>query len=141
MTEQFIQVHERAIAIYNFDNEKYVAIKPICEAIGVNYSTQLEKIEKDEILSSVVPLRGIVGADKKTREMRVIPLRYVFGWLFTINPKNVNPDIKEKVFKYRMECYNALYDTFTKRTGILRQKAEIQTKLHKLEEEIKADER
>ena len=40
-----------------------------------------------------------------------------------------------------MECYNALFDTFTKRTSILKEKTEYQRKVSQLEEELKEDER
>lgn len=96
------------------DGEIFVPIKPICEAIGINYTTQVEKLQKHHILSgSTVPLRGIVAADGKGREMLCLPLRFVYGWLFTISPANVAESVRESVVKYQMECYNALYDHFT----------------------------
>ena len=94
------------------DAEKLVPIKPICQALEVNYSSQLEKIKSDEILGSTVPLRGIVAADGKEREMACIPFKLVFGWLFTINPKNVKAEAKEQIIKYRLECYNAPFQLF-----------------------------
>jgi hypothetical protein len=140
MKNQIITVNSTEIQIVTFDGERYVAIKPICEAIGVNYTTQLEKIQDDEILSSVVPLRGITAADNKEYKMRVIPLRFVFGWLFTINPNNVKPEIKQNVLNYRMQCYNSLFDTFTKRTEILKEKTTYQLEIDKLEAQWKESE-
>lgn len=135
MSNQVIVVNEKEITITTHGTEKYVAIKPICEALGVNYTTQFEKILEDPILSSTVPLRGIVASDGKSREMRVMPLKFVFGWLFTINPNNVKPEIKEQVLAYRMECYNALFDVFTKRTTILKEKTDLQIEIENLQAE------
>lgn len=45
--------------------------------------------------------------------MFCLPLKYVYGWLFTINPKNVGPEAKESVARYRRECYDVLYRHFT----------------------------
>ena len=95
------------------DGEKRVPIKPICEILGVDFSSQLQRIKNDEILGSVVGLSPTTGADKKQYEMQTIPFRFVFGWLFTINPKNVSPEAKENVIKFKLECYNALYNHFT----------------------------
>ena len=75
------------------NGEVFVPIKPICTAIGVNYPTQIDKISKDPILSSV-PLGGIVAGDNKEREMLCLPLMYVYGWLFTINPDRVKPEAR-----------------------------------------------
>lgn len=108
----------------NEDGAILVPIKPICTALGVADNKQREKIQEDEILSSVGTLRVSTGADGKTYEMYCLPLKYVYGWLFTINPKNVAPEAKENVIKYRKECYDVLYDHFTgkmKKTNELNQ--------------------
>ncbi len=104
------------------NGEKRIAIKPICDALGVNYSTQLDKLKSDDFLNSTISLRGTVGADGKTREMITIPYMYVFGWLFSINPKNVAPEAKETVQRYRMECYEALFNHFTRQNEFLEEK-------------------
>lgn len=75
MKTNSIIVNGKEILILTEANEKFVAIKPICEAIGVNYETQKDKILSDEILGSVTPLRGATGADGKEYKMRVIPFR------------------------------------------------------------------
>lgn len=132
-TSHLITVNQKDITIVTDKNEKYVSIKSICKAIGVKYETQIEKINNDEILSQLTPLKGSTGADGKEYKMRVIPLRFVFGWLFSISANKVKPEIKESIIKYKMECYNALFDTFTKRTSILKEKTEVQIRIEKLE--------
>jgi len=141
MNQQTITVNEKEIIIATIENEKYVAIKPICKAIGVDFQKQLEKIKEDEILGQLYTLRGITGADGKLYKMGTIPLRYVFGWLFTINPNNVKPEIKQNVINYKRECYDALFDTFTKRTSILKEKTTYQIEIENLEEDLKQDDR
>ena len=66
--------------------EQLVPIKPICEALGVNYTTQIEKLKKHPIYGSTVPLRGILAADGKLREMSCLPLRLISGWIFPSTP-------------------------------------------------------
>lgn len=95
------------------NGEKRVAVRPICDALGVAYQSQIERLKSDPILSSTVTLSMTVGADKKEREMVTIPFKYVFGWLFRIDSRNVKPEAKETVLKYQMECYDALYNHFT----------------------------
>jgi hypothetical protein len=141
MNNQIITVNEREILIISSHNEKYVAIKPICEAIGVDYSSQLQKLKEDRILSSTVVLSTTVGADEKQRKMQTLPIRYVFGWLFRIDSRNVKDEIRESVEKYQRECYDALFDTFTKRTSILKEKTQYQFEIESLERELEEDER
>ena len=95
------------------DGEIFVPVKPICEAIGIDVESQRDKIQDDEILNSTAVVSTAVAADGKERKMYCLPLRYVYGWLFTINPKNVAPEARESVTRYRRECYDALYEHFT----------------------------
>ena len=100
------------VDIVSTSNEQMVPIRPICEALGIAYQPQYQKIQEDEDLAPTVTLSITVGADGKDREMVCLPVEFIFGWLFTINPKNVKPEAKEAVRKYRMECYRALYNHF-----------------------------
>lgn len=95
------------------NGEKRVAIKPICDAIGVDLSGQLQRIKSDEILNSVMELSSTTGKDKKQYKMQTLPLKFVFGWLFTINPEKVKPESREALIQYKLECYDALWRHFT----------------------------
>ena len=96
------------------NGNKLVPIKPICEALGIDDKAQRTKIKEDDFLSSVGVLSTSTGADGKGYEMFCLPLKYIFGWLFTINPKNVKEEAREAVARYRQECYDVLYRHFTK---------------------------
>lgn len=94
-------------------DERLIAIRPICEALGIDYSRQVKKIKDDPDLASTVGVTPTVAADGKQRDMLCLPVEFIFGWLFTINPDNVNEEAREAVRRYRMECYRALYRHFT----------------------------
>jgi hypothetical protein len=49
--------------------------------------------------------------DGKQYEMVTIPFKFVFGWLFMIDSRNVKPEARESVLKYQLHCYNALYNS------------------------------
>ena len=59
--------------------------------------------------------------------MLCLPVRYIFGWLFTINPANVKPEAQEAVRVYRRSCYDALYQHFfgTQKRQLEQNRAEI----------------
>lgn len=115
------------------NGDKLIPIRPICDALGIDEKPQRVKIQGDEFLSSTAALRVAVGADGRNREMLCIPYKYIFGWLFTINPKNVKPEAQEAVSRYRMECYEALYAHFAEQSEYLEQK---QVALEKQMEEV-----
>lgn len=109
------RINDVAIAATsNEQGEVLIPIRPICDALGVTYSRQLKKVKEDEFLGSVVALRATTGADGKQYEMACIPLQYIFGWLFTINPDNVAEEARPAVKRYRLECYDALYNHFAR---------------------------
>lgn len=108
-------------------------------SVGSFFQAQLEKIKSDPILSSTIRLSLTVGADGKIREMSCIPLEFTFGWLFTINPKNVSPEAKDAVTKYKLECYRALFEYFTEPQTFLKQKQEIIDRETTILENHKAD--
>lgn len=96
------------------NGEKRVAVKPICDALGIDSKTQIDRIKTDPILGSVGGFSPSTGSDGKTYEMFTIPLEFVFGWLFLIDSRNVKPESREAVLRYQKECYHALYRYFTK---------------------------
>lgn len=104
-------VNGQAISVCN-DEQQLVPIRPICDALGVSYKRQTQKIKEHAILGSTVASKATVAADGKTREMLCLPLRYVYGWIFTINPTNVSEAARESVIKYQLECYDVLYNHF-----------------------------
>ena len=114
MSQQLIsKINGVDIVTVDRDGDVFVPIKPICDALGIDVESQRDKINSDEILSSTAVLSTAVAADGKEREMYCLPLRYVYGWLFTINPKNVAPEARGAVARYRRECYDVLYEHFT----------------------------
>ena len=109
-TKTIVRVNN--VDIIATSDEQLIAIRPICEALGIDAKVQRQKIQEDEDLSSVGVLSTSTGADGKQYEMLCLPVRYIFGWLFTINPKNVKPEAQEAVRVYRRSCYDALYHHF-----------------------------
>ena len=99
--------------LVNQDKEKRVAIKPICEILGVSIEGQLKRLKEDPIIGSTMKMTFMVAADKNSREMQTIPLKYVFGWLFKIDSRKVKEEAREGLVKYQSACYDALYNYFT----------------------------
>lgn len=93
---------------------KLVPVKPICQALGIDEDAQRRRLYDDPILSSVTVLGTATGSDGKQYEMVTIPFKFVFGWLFRIDSRNVKEEAREAVLHYQVECYNALYNHFTR---------------------------
>ena len=101
-----------AITAFQKDEQFLVPIKPICTALGIDIEPQRKKIMEDEYIAPVAVLETATGADNRLYEMLCLPLFFIPGWLFSINPKNVAPEAKEKVRNFKWECYKVLYSHF-----------------------------
>ena len=105
-------VNKQKIQVLVENGNEFVPIRPICDALGIDAKSQRDRIKRDQILSSTEVTMTSVGADGKNREMTVLPLRFVFGWVFTIDSNLGKEESRPIVLQYQLECYNALYDHF-----------------------------
>lgn len=139
------------LAVENLAGEKFIPIKPICELLGIDFSSQHKKLNREPFLNSTMVIMTTVGADKKDREMVCLPYKYIFGWLFKIDLSRVNEESKEIVMQYQIECYDALYDNFSSYADYYKEKLKRQEdinerliyakdKLREAKEEVKQTE-
>jgi len=108
----------------------HVAMKPICESIGLDWASQFSRIKRHPVLKSTVAMITMVADDGKAREMLMLPIEYLNGWLFGIDANKVKESAKENVIEYQKECFRVLANHFMPAPiNILttRQKEHIQT--------------
>lgn len=94
-------------------------MKPICENIGLAWHGQFERIKRDDVLSSTMCVIHMVAQDGKKREVVALPIGYLNGWLFGIDTSRVKPEIKPTLIKYKLECYDVLYNHFMPKVAAL----------------------
>ena len=108
---QLVQLHNQQISIFNYDNKPYVAIKPICENIGLDWEAQRQRIKRHHVLSKgafmiKVPSKG------GNQEYLCLPISMLNGWLFGIDTNRVKPEISETLKQYQLECFDVLFNYF-----------------------------
>lgn len=101
------------------------------------WQSQLEKL-KQRFQSTVTEI-VIVASDGKDRKMACLPLRKLAGWLQTISPNKVKPEIREKVVQYQKECDDVLYEYWTKGQVVNPRKRSIMQELNTACAELKTD--
>lgn len=110
---------DEIIAVQVEDGTVYVPLRPICDLLGIQWSAQRRRINRDEILSEVAQIISVSVTDTlrtRDREMLCLPLDFVNGFLFGINAQRVNPEIKPKLLRYQRDCYQVLADAFIDRS-------------------------
>ena len=134
-TEKFLEFNGKKITLVNADGQFFIALKPICEALKVDYNRQFKNLKEDKILSQLCAIQHTVAGDKKQREMVCLPEKYIYGWLFSINSES------EILATYKLECYNVLYNHFhlkqAARETELISRTQIDEKIQALEGKLK----
>lgn len=51
---RYVQFNGSRILATKKDGQEYVAIKPICEALGLDWSAQLQRMKRDVVLSETM---------------------------------------------------------------------------------------
>jgi hypothetical protein len=106
---------QELLVVQDEAGQKWAAVRPICAAIGLNLTSQREKIENNAGFSWAVI--SSTGADNKSYEMFCLPISQLNGWLFSINPNKVKPEIRKNLLVYQQECHNVLYKHFMPQGG------------------------
>ena len=88
------------------DGKAFFSPRHLCDALGIAWQGQHEKIKNDEVLSSVVKLIVTTAADGKNYKTTMLPIEFLSGWLFTI--KKVRPEVQQKLNMFRAEAFHVL---------------------------------
>ena len=109
-----VPFHGQTLSVIPQQDKLFVAIKPICENMGVTWGSQYNRIKRNQILSEGIFIMKTPskGGDQETA---CLPLEFLNGWLFGIDTNRIkNPEVKARVIEYQRECYQALFDYWTK---------------------------
>ncbi|MBX6951317.1 hypothetical protein EX227_14610 [Providencia rettgeri] len=105
-----VPFHGNNLYVVNYNGEPYVPMRPIVEGMGLAWQSQLEKLKKrfsKGVTEIVIPSKG------GEQSMICLALRKLAGWLHTISPNKVKPEIRNKVIQYQEECDDVLYEYWT----------------------------
>lgn len=94
------------------DDGMYVAVKPIVQALGLDWKAQHRRMSDDAIFSEgmvTMTIPSVGGAQETT----CLKMDLIHGWLLTIDESRVkNEEIRQRVLVYKRECYKVLFDHF-----------------------------
>jgi len=92
----------------------YVPIRPTCDYLSLDWSAQFRRIQRDEILAKVVKCVAITATPQEGgfQELLCLPLDLLPGWLFGVTTSRVKAEVKDKITRYRRECFRVLWEAF-----------------------------
>jgi hypothetical protein len=129
---KFLEFKGKTIVYLSVDGTYWIAIKPICEALNIDYIRQFKNLQKDPLLISALAKQPMqIPGDDQFREYICLPEELIYGWIFSIRSES------KELQEYKIECYHVLYKhfhgTITRRRELIREKADTTLKRRTLE--------
>lgn len=102
------------------DGQIYVAVRPIVESLGLDWSAQYRRIKRDPVLSEEIKMISVAVTATETRQRGegakdhiCLPKQFISGFLFGINANRLQPELRENVIKWQREAHLFLDAAFT----------------------------
>lgn len=132
---KFLEFKGKNLLFLSKDGIYWIAIKPVCEAINVEYTRAFKNIKEDPILGPALAVQPMQVPNDQVRNLACLPEHLVYGWIFSIKSESA------ELLEYKKECYQVLFDffhgTITGRKDIIREKAMIKRERVGLETELR----
>lgn len=115
--KELAQIPFHDTTIYTTADGTYVALRPVCEALGLDVHSQRRRLQKQSWATEV--MMTSVAADGKTREMTFIDRRTFTMWLATIDTGRISDEHTcELVRTYQCEAADALDKYFNEGAAV-----------------------
>ncbi|ECI4012061.1 hypothetical protein DN310_22795 [Salmonella enterica subsp. salamae] len=136
MNTMTVPFYGNSLYVVNHNGEPYTPMKPIVKGMGMDWKSQYAKLKQRFAKGMVISTIPTAGGFQR---MACLPLRKLAGWLQTISPNKVKPEIREKVIQYQNECDDVLYEYRTKGVVVNPRKASVMEELNQACADMKRD--
>jgi len=106
-----IAFHGDTLFAIERDDGVFVAIKGICDRLGIDWEGQRQRLKRDTVLAECTCIMQ-VPSPGGPQETTLLRLDLVNGWLFGISENAVKSEARAAVLTYKRECYRVLFDHF-----------------------------
>lgn len=102
--------HGATLLVVEHSNQPYVPMKPVVTGMGLAWQSQLAKLTGNAKRWGITEI--VIPTVSGEQGMSCLPLRKLPGWLATISPNKVRPDLREKVIAYQDEADDVLWNAW-----------------------------
>lgn len=113
------------------DGKTWIAVKPLCERLGIEWAAQRIKLRADPRFNCVDI--DMVAEDGKQRTMVALQVEQVYGWLYTINPNKISPESYREILDFQNYCTQVIYGAASGQTS-----PEVMQKLYEIIAKLEA---
>ena len=103
-----VPFHGADLYVVEHNGLPYTPMKPIVQAMGLDWGSQFRKVAANEARWGIVNLT--IPSAGGEQAMTCLPVRKTAAWLTTIEPGKVkNPEVRARVIQYQNECDDVLW--------------------------------
>lgn len=99
--------------VVEIDGRPYTALRPIVEGMGLQWQAQHEQLKAEQKRFCIRQVSMQMPGDDQPQCHYCIPLHKLFGWLMSIDPDGVNPELQSLIHAYQVECDEVLWEHWT----------------------------
>ncbi len=104
-----VSFHGHQHTLIEHGGEPHVAMRPVVEAIGLAWSSQMQRIKAHPVMGTCVLITNTqMPGDDQRREIFALPLKYLNGWLFGVDSRRVKAELRDTLIAYQRECFDVL---------------------------------
>lgn len=104
------------------DGKIYTPLKKFCEILGVDYSSQLKRIGRDETLTKGV-VKMTIPTNGGNQEINILEIEFLPLWLTGIKANQCREAVRTNLLDFKLKAKDALADAFLgKRTAPIKSK-------------------
>jgi ferritin-like metal-binding protein YciE len=103
---------DELVAIRAEDGQIYVSFRHLCNALGLDRASQVQRIKRHEILNEGYEGGAMMASPGGQQRAGVLVADLVPLWLAGIDTKRVKPEIQDKLKRYQREAAKVLWEAF-----------------------------
>nr|DAE81025.1 MAG TPA: hypothetical protein [Caudoviricetes sp.] len=93
----------------------YTPLRKFCDFLGVDFSSQLQRIKRDEALRlglTMVKITTVENGVEKEREVTVLEISFLPLWLTGIKSQQCREEIRQNLLSFKLEAKEVLASAF-----------------------------
>lgn len=104
-----VPFHGANLYLVEHKEEPFVLMRLVVEGMGLDWKNQHTKLTSGRFKTCVVEITTQLPGDSQRRAMIAIPLRKLTGWLMSVHPGKVKPELRDTITAYQDECDDVLW--------------------------------
>lgn len=111
-----VPFHGAELYVVEHNGQPYTPMKAIVEGMGLDWRSQAAKFRGNKDRWGVVMITTPTKGDEQGSTC--LPLRKLPGWLMTLHPSRLTPEVRARVIQYQNECDDVLWQYWSEGVAV-----------------------